>query len=182
VTGRGEHRRLVYTVRREPGETVLFYQVSAQVNSLVGSAHGGHGSIPFTATAGSGRRQIIAQVYIDGAPQARTVVGSYPAPGLQRLGKVRALRVSRHGGRVTVTFPAVPGAKLYRLYMALSNGTRRMLVTKARRAVFSPVFLDASGTITVRPLGDGVYTASGPATRERFAVAVRTTAKHKRRG
>jgi hypothetical protein len=77
VTGRGEHRRLVYTVRREPDETVLFYQVSAQVNSLLGTAHAGHGSIPFTATAGTGSRQVVAQVYIDGAPQARIVVGSY---------------------------------------------------------------------------------------------------------
>ena len=181
VAGRGEHRRLVYTVRREPGETVLFYQVSAQVDTLLGTTHGGHGSIPFSATAGTGRRQIIAQVYINGAPQARTVVGGYLAPGLRRLGRAHAVRVSRRGGRVTVTFAAVPGATRYHLYMALSNGTRQMLVTNARRAVFSPVFLDASGTITVRPLGDGVYTASGPATRGRFAAAVRTTIEHKRR-
>jgi len=46
---------------------------------------------------------------------------------------------------------------------ALSDGTRAVITTHARPATFSRLFGDTGGTITVRAVGDGLNTATGPA-------------------
>ncbi|MHB1569436.1 MAG: hypothetical protein ACYC0H_09555, partial [Solirubrobacteraceae bacterium] len=154
--------------------TVSFYEVSAQVHRLIATVRTARGSVPFTVTAGRGRRQIVADVYVDGAPQTRTVVGGYSAPAFQRMPAVRRLRIRRLGSRLTVTFARVRGARSYAVYALLSTGARRALITRGARVVLASVFPDARGTVTVRALGDGIYTANGPAAKARFGTALRS--------
>jgi PKD repeat protein len=175
VTGRGQSRRLVYRVAAEPGQTVRFFELSPQVDRLLGTARGSRGSIPFTATSGRGRRLIVAEIEVNQVPQARIAVTSYRAPALVRLARVRHLRVTRRGASLTVAFAPVSGARGYEVYVVASNGARRMLLARRPRATLAPVFLDAAGTIAVRALGDGIYTADGPAARVRFAAV---TSRH----
>lgn len=169
VGGRGTHRRLVYRFMRRPGQSVEFFEISGQVHRALGTTAGGHGSIAFTASPGQGRRQIIAEVYGDGAPRLRMTVTSYMPPSLTRLGRVRHLRVRHSGARATVTFAGVPGATDYRVYMALSDGTRQLVTTRPHRATFGPIFIDSGGTITVQAIGDGLNTVTGPAVRAKLA-------------
>ena len=189
VSGRGTHRRVVYRFMRRPGQSVEFFELSGQVHRALGSTTGGHGSIAFTASPGQGRRQIVAEVYGDGAPRLRMTVTSYAPPTLARLGRVRHLRVRHSRARATVTFAGVPGATDYRVYMALSDGTRQLVTTRAHRATFGPIFVDSGGTITVQAIGDGLNTITGASVRAKLAtlfgpgkpVRRRVPARHKRR-
>jgi hypothetical protein len=162
VTGDGTHRSLHYRFTRMAGQSVEFFEISGQVHRSLGTTVGGQGAIAFTASAGHERRQIVAEVYGDGAPRLRVPVTSYRAPSLVRLGRVRHLRVTRRGGRATVTFSAVPGAKTYRIHLTLSDGTRQMIITRKHRATFGPIFVDSGGAIAVEPIGDGLNTITGP--------------------
>jgi hypothetical protein len=83
--GRASDYGLVYRFARRPGQSVEFFEISGQVHRALGSTAGGSGSIAFTAGAGRGRRQIVAEVYGDGAPRVRTTVTSYLAQAPVRL-------------------------------------------------------------------------------------------------
>jgi hypothetical protein len=162
VTGTGLHRRLVYAVKPQPGQSVMFYEVSPQVHRLLGTTAAASGSIPFTASTGTGRRQIIADVLMGGAPQTQLVVGSYPAPATQRLGKVRRLRLRRRGLTGTISWRRVPGASSYRLSLALTNGTRMMVMTGRMRVPVAHLLEYVGGRITAQAIGDGQTTVDGP--------------------
>ncbi len=142
-----------------------FLEISGQVHRSLGTTTGGHGSLPFIASAGKGRRQIVAEVFGDGAPSLRTTVSSYQAPSLRRLGRVRHLRVSHSRDRALVAFAPVRGASEYRVNMMLSDGTRQVITTRAHHATFAPIFIDSGGTITVQAIGDGLHTSSGGSVR-----------------
>jgi len=169
VTGSGTHRRLVYSFARRPGQDVEFFEISGQVHRSLGTTNGGHGSLPFTASAGHDRRKIVAEVYGDGVPSLRTTVSSYQAPSLVRLGRVAHLRVSHSRDRALVAFAPVRGASRYRVCMDLSDGTRQVINTRARHATFAPIFVDSGGTITVQAVGDGLHTRSGASVRRRLS-------------
>jgi hypothetical protein len=177
VSGGGTHRRLQYSIEREPGELVRFMEVSGQLDRQIGVASGGRGSIAFTATPGSGRREVEAEVLVDGAPQRRLDVASYEPPARAALRAVGHIRVKRHGGQVTVTFAAVPGAKSYSVYLALDDGARLASITGKRSVTLGPVFLEVAGRLSVRALGDGVNTTDGPSRTVSVAAAI-STVKH----
>jgi hypothetical protein len=165
VTGSGQHRRLIYSFTRRAGQDVEFLEISGQVHRLLGSTTGGHGSLPFTASAGHGRRRIVAEVFGDGAPNVRMTVSTYQAPSLARLGRVAHLRVRHSRDRALVAFAPVRGASEYRINMKLSDGTRQVINTRAHHATFAPIFVDSGGTITVQAVGDGLHTRSGASVR-----------------
>ena len=80
VAGSGIHRRILYTVKPVPGQQVEFIERSNQVLRQLGAARGRTGSIPFTATPGPQRRQILANVYEQGTPGPALTVASYQPP------------------------------------------------------------------------------------------------------
>jgi hypothetical protein len=172
VAGRGLHRQLVYRIRQEPGQVVRFYELSGQVHRALGTSHGASGSIPFMAYPGRERRQIIAQSFIDGVPDSRTVVSSYQPPSVQNLSRVGHLRVRRRGASALVTFSRVAGATAYSVSAVLSDGTRVSFMTAGTRVTIAHLFYDVGGAVTVRALGDGVLTADGGRVTVRFKPAV----------
>jgi hypothetical protein len=169
VTGDGKHRRLMYSFTRRPGQSVEFFEISGQVHRPLGSTTGGHGSLAFTASAGHGRRRIVAEVFGDGAPSLRTTVSSYLAPSLLRLSRVAHLRVRHSRDRAIVTFSGARRATIYQVYMRLSDGTRQIRTTRAHRTTFGPIFVDSGGTITVRAIGDGLNTTTSASVRAKLA-------------
>jgi hypothetical protein len=169
VAGRGTHRRVNYRFKRQPGQSVTFFEISGQVHRALGTTTGGHGSIAFTASPGHGRRQIVAEVYGGGVPRVRMTVARYLAPSLVRLGRPGRVRVKRVRATAIVTFTGVPAAAAYRLNMTLSDGTRQVITTHGHRGRFGPIFVDIGGTITVRAVGDGLKTMTGVSVRRRLA-------------
>ena len=85
ISGAGTHRRLVYRIARQAGQSVEFYEISGQVHRLLGTTTAGRGTLAFTASHGNGRRQIVAEVYGDGVPRVRMPVTSYPRRGSHDL-------------------------------------------------------------------------------------------------
>jgi PKD repeat protein len=172
VTGSGFHRRLVYRIPPRHGEVVTFYERSRQVSRQLGTAHGTSGSIAFLAAAGRGRRAIVAEVRIGGAPSTMTPVTSYLAPALQRLAKVRRLHVSRRGLTILATFAPVAGATGYRIAVASTDGARATFVTHTSNLRFSRLLYFVGGRVTVVALGDRVTTLDGARVSVGFAAAI----------
>lgn len=172
VIGRGAKRRIAYQIKREPGQKVIFMERSTQVNRELGSAAGGRGSIAFIAAPGRQQRQIIAEIFEHGAPQTSLTVASYAPPGQTRLGRVRQVSVRRAGANATITFTNVPGARRYAVYVKLSDGARISYVTTRREITYRGLFPEVAGLVTVRALGDNVYTLTGGPRTERLSSAI----------
>jgi hypothetical protein len=173
VAGSGIHRRLVYRMKPEPGQSVMFYEVSPQVHRLLGTATHATGSIPFTASTGSGSRQIIAEVLSNGSPQTREVVTTYRAPTITRLGKVRRVRLRRHRLTGGIAWSRVARASSYEIAIVLDHGVRMMFTTTRTRYSFAPLLEYVGGRITVHAVGDGVLTRDGPPATLRFKAEVK---------
>lgn len=173
VAGRGIHRRLVYDIKREPGQMVDFVEHSAEGIHTLGGRAGGRGSIAFTAVPGHGRRQILAEVSENHAPGASIPVASYSAPPLTRLPAVRHLHVTRSGAKATISFGAVRGARSYSIYMAFDTGERRLYSTTARRRQIGGISAEVTALVTVQAMGDKVYTLAGAPTSAKLGAAYR---------
>ena len=169
VTGAGTHRRLRYRIARQAGQSVTFFEISGQVHRPLGTTTAASGTLAFTANPGHGRRQIVAEVYGDGVPRVRMTVTSYLVPGLARLRRVSNLRVHRRRAVATVSFAGVPGAREYRINLALSDGTREVSTTRAHRATFAPIYVDIGGTITIQAVGNGLATLTSAPVRARLS-------------
>lgn len=98
-----------------------------------------------------------------GAPGTSVLVTSYRAPSLRRLGSVRTVRVHRAPHVAIISWGGVPGTHLYEIGVVLSDGTRRLYRTTARRLTVTDIFPEVGARVAVRAQGDGVYTASGSA-------------------
>ena len=173
VTGSGIHRRLEYTVKPVPGQRIEFLERSNQVLRQLGQARGRTGSISFTATPGPQRRQILANIYVDGAAGPALAVASYQPSGRVRLHAVRKLRVRRSGARATVSWAKVPNALSYAVSVVLSDGDRRFYITRAPQLTISGVFLEIGGHVSISAHGDSVFTLSGPTRTAALPPAVR---------
>ncbi|MHB8491259.1 MAG: hypothetical protein ACYDA6_03450, partial [Solirubrobacteraceae bacterium] len=173
VAGHGIHRRRVYDIKREPGQTVTFLESSPEGVHMLGSPSGGRGSIAFTAVPGHGRRQILAEVIENRAPAATLPVSSYVAPSPHRLARVRRVHVSRSGANATITFTAVRGAKSYSVYVAFDNGQRSFYSTTSRRLRLTGISAEITALVTVQAIGDRVYTLTGAPTAAKLGAAYR---------
>jgi hypothetical protein len=174
VSGQGSRRELHYKVGDATGLKVEFIERSAHVDHVIGITTGNKGTISFVPAPGpAGTRQIIAQLTQSGVPVVlrpgtsqpdAIVAGSYSAPGPRQLARVQSVMVHRTGRRVLVTFSPVAGATRYAVAVSLSDGTRELFVTQQRSITIQPVFFEVGGSVTVRALGDGLQTVSGPGT------------------
>lgn len=161
VAGSGIHRRILYTVKPVPGQRVVFIERSNQVLRQLGAARGRTGSIPFTATPGPQRRQILANVYEQGTPGPALTVASYQPPQRMALAAVRRIRIHRSGARATLSWATVPHATTYDVRVVLSDGDRHFYITRVPGVRIAGVFLEIGGRVTVRAEGDSVYTLTG---------------------
>jgi hypothetical protein len=125
VIGRGDARRLSYTVTGPSGQRVTFYERGAQGEAPIGTVVNGHGVLPFHPGQFGGRaRTIVAFAAVDGIPRGSQVVARYTAPPLDHVGKPQELRIVYRAGRADalVRWRRVAGAPNYVVILHTSDG------------------------------------------------------------
>ena len=156
--------RLHYSLRAIPGQQVTFVErEKGHGFRELGSAHGSHGTIPFTPSSALGhRREIIAWVSQGGQPREDVTLAHYTAPPPPPLPPPPGLTVKRHGATVTVGWRTIAGAAGYTLTVRLSDGVRQHYALgirgsgKSRRLTLSlPSYLGASVSIAGQAPGKG---------------------------
>jgi hypothetical protein len=146
-------RTLVYSLRRNPGQRVTFYETGPESFGRIGVAAGERGTLDFTAADGPrGRRTIEAQVESFGLPRAAVDVTTYSAPGPIKPGKPRKLRLRRRGSKLLVSWRQARYAKSYLVATKLKDGRRIGIVTKRTRAKLANVPGIDSGQVRVAGL------------------------------
>ncbi len=155
VSGSGYRRRLTYTVRRIPGQTVRFAEVGGGVRHVLGRTTQTRGAIAFTPRDGrKGRRTIMAQVLQSGLPRRNITVASYIAPARRVPARVSRISVRRSGSRLLVAWPAARNAHDYRVRVNVGDGRHLLFsATARRRQATVPAFKATDrATVTVTPL------------------------------
>jgi hypothetical protein len=171
VTGRARNLTLVYNVRPRPSQAVTFVERGDGVDHVLGVSHGGRGTIPFTPGMGpAGRREIIAQVTLDGIPDANIDAGHYLAPGPPRAGRPAFVHALRHGSRLAVSWGASPSAVRYTISIATDGGPSVSLTRDGRARGLTLTNVGA-GTVTVSVAGIGPLGEHGPAARTKVRGA-----------
>jgi PKD repeat protein len=179
VVERRGRLRLLYAVKPEPGQRVVFFEQGRDVYRRIGATAAAHGALAFTPAPGpGGRRQILAEIFEDGAPvllrpgaPATIVLARYRAPGPRRLGRVARLSVHHADTRVLVSFSGVRGTQRYAVTVTLSSGQHLLFLVRRRRLTVNDVPGEITGKVTVQALGDGARTRTGPATLARIPQA-----------
>jgi hypothetical protein len=132
VGGHGTTRNLSYSVTTRPGLSIAFAEHAKRTYHLLGRASRAHGTLRFTAAAGTaGTRTIDAIVSDDGVQREIIPVTSYHAPGPATPGKVHSLRVSKHGTRFHVRFGAATNTSYYDVTVTGSDGRHLLLIIRA---------------------------------------------------
>jgi hypothetical protein len=165
VTGGARNLTLVYNVRPRPSQTVTFVERGHGVNHALGVSHGGRGTIPFTPGMGpAGRREIIAQVTLDGIPDANIDVGHYTAPGPSHAGRPAFVHAARHGSRLAVNWGASPNAVRYAISI-VTDGGPSVTLTRDSRARGLTLTNVGAGAVTASVAGIGPLGEHGPIAR-----------------
>ncbi len=155
VTGRGHQRTLEYSVKPVAGQSVSFIERGASAGERIGDATGATGRLKFEPAAGAAeRRRIVALVTQDGAVRGEYEVARYTAPSAQRPGRPRALRVSRRGGGLRITWKATGTADVHQATVRLRDGRRLVVRTRRSSAFIRGVRREIAGTVSVRGLLD----------------------------
>jgi hypothetical protein len=156
-------RRGVLTHRVKPakGQVVRFFERSAKVSHQIAM---GSGKTRFKPAFGpAGRRDIVAQVIQDGGIRDEIKVASYVAGKPARAGRVRGVKLRRHGNRVVVTWKRAANAGGGYVF----NGAGVSKVLRGRRVVLRNV---PRGAVRVTVQARRAYDeAGGPVTRARGA-------------
>jgi hypothetical protein len=172
VSGRGRARTLHYAVSGPPGLAVQFAEQGASTWRVLGSAHGPHGTLPFTPAIGpAGTREVVALVSENGMPLRRQVLTHYRAPGPPRPGAVSGLRVARHGRAFRIAFGRASGAARYTVHAIATDGHRSTWVISRgphRRTVPAIGYADR---LDVTVAGISSLDETGPAARASASYA-----------
>ncbi len=153
VRGRGATRTLRWAASAQPGQHLLFEERGAGVAARLGERAGRRGTIRFTPAPGRGRRTITATVLQNGSPRARLTVARFVAPKASRGGRLRALKVTLKGRRVTLRWSPVKGAAHYLVSVRTASGTTVRLASKRTRTLtISDLATVRSATATVTAL------------------------------
>ena len=134
IGGGGVRRRLSYSINAHPGLSVAFAERAHREYHVLGTARGARGTLRFVPGVGAaGPRTIYALVSENGVQREALKVGSYRAPGPLTPGRVRGLRVRRHGRRFTVSFSGATGAAYYLVSVTGTDGRRVLDLVRGRR-------------------------------------------------
>jgi hypothetical protein len=134
VTGSGPRRTLHYLIGSPVGQLVTFFERGPSVFTRIGSARGGRGVIRFAPAAGPGGvRQIVAQIQVDGVPAPDRVAGRYRAPAPFTAVKPAALRVTRRGTTLLVSWRPEAGATMYGITINQRSAGQRLIRLPAGR-------------------------------------------------
>lgn len=170
----GRHRfALAYKiVHYVPGTKVRFVERGRDSTHVLGVVSAARGTLRFTPQDALGRhRRIVAYLLNgEGAPLRVLTAGRYTAPGAARGGRVRGLRIARHGTAALLSWRATPGARLYKVTVQGSDGRVQRFNRKAagRGVALTNVLPFESFTATVVAEG-GPNLLPGPAAKARLA-------------
>jgi len=153
-------------LRRIPGQRVTFAESGRDVRNAIFSTSAGKGLRRFRPGDGpAGRRRIIAMIQQSGVPRTTLTAGSYRAPGMPKPRKPRKLKLQRRGSGLVVTWVPNPARFRHALYFRLSDGRRRVAVTRAGRSRFTLKRFPRKVAARVSVMGLTAANGKGPAAR-----------------
>ena len=156
IGGRGRARTVSWRIKPLAGQRVRFAEIGKDVRNVIATARGRTGTARFRPADGpAGTRRIVALVEQNGGPRTTLDVASYRAPGMPRPHRVRALKITRRGSRLTVRWRAHDGrAFRHAVYLKVSDGRRllRVLPAKRRSVVVRGIPRQSKVTATVTGL------------------------------
>jgi hypothetical protein len=164
VAGSGSRRALIWRLRPQPGETVIFLEQARTVDATLTRPVARRGRVVFRPARGpGGRRRIVALVLKDGMLHDRLTVGSYRASAVRRA-RPRSASFTIRRGTLTVRWRAVRGASGYEV--TVGTGNRHVIRLRAAKGKHQVVLRDLGGlrprAVTVAAVRDGLV---GPAIR-----------------
>ncbi len=163
VKGSGPKRSFAWSLAPRAGQTVEFAEIGKDVKAAITATARARGVLRFTPAPGpGGRRTIVAKVLQDGVPRKVITVGSYVAPAMARPAKVSALKVTRAGTKLRISFrPKVAGFR-HAVRVALSDDRElvRVLSARTRTLTVGNVAPRTTGKVSVTDLTAG--NAKGP--------------------
>ena len=167
-----------------PGTGVEFVERGRDSTHVLGIARRASGTLRFTPQDALGRaRRIVAYLLNgEGAPVRVLTVGHYRAPGAVRGGRVRGVKIVRHGLTAVVTWGATAGTRQYRVQVRGSDGRRDTFLRKpgSRSVLLTNVLPFESFTATVTAEG-GPNLLRGPAASAKLAAMKVNTGAPSRR-
>jgi hypothetical protein len=150
VGGKGRNRLLSYRATTGKDLTTTFYEQGPMGAHKLGVAKGKRGTLKFApATGPRGKRTIEAVVERGGIPRLRKAIATYTAPGPQRPGKVKKLKVKRRGHNVLASWHKASGASRYAVRIDLPDGRRVLRVTKKTNVSLGRTPRDGRVKVTV---------------------------------
>jgi hypothetical protein len=150
VGGKGRKRLLSYRASKGQGLKTTFFEQGPMGARKLGVAKGKRGTIHFAPAAGPrGKRTIMALVERNGFPRLRKSIATYVAPGPVHAGRVKKVRLTRHGKTVHATWSKATGATVYAVRIDLPDGRRVLRVTRSRKVTFHGAPRDGHVTVTV---------------------------------
>jgi len=166
------------------GTGVEFVERGRDSTHVLGIARRAAGTLRFTPQDALGRaRRIVAYLLnAEGAPVRVLTVGHYRAPAAVRGGRVRGVKIVRHGLTAVVTWRATAGTRLYRVQVRGSDGRLDTFLRKpgSRSVLLTNVLPFESFTATVSAEG-GPNLLRGPAATVRLAAMKVNTGAPSRR-
>jgi hypothetical protein len=172
VGGKSRSRVLTWKLRQIPGQKVAFAEIGKDVRRVITSTSKGRGSFKFRPADGpAGVRKIEAIVEQDNRPRATLTVASYRAPAAPKPGKPSAVKLTRKGTKLVVSWKPHPAGFRTAVAAQLSDGRKlvKVLPAKARSITFSAVARSTTGRITLMGLTAG--NAKGPAVHAKLKKA-----------
>src|SRR3954454_9139511 len=150
VGGKGRKRLLSYRATTGHGLKTTFFEQGPMGARKLGVAKGKRGTIKFAPAAGPrGRRTSEAVVERGGMPRLRKGIAAYVAPAPAHAGRMKKLRVTRHGKTVHATWGKATAAAVYAARIDLPDGRRVLRVTRSRKITFHGAPRDGHVTVTV---------------------------------
>jgi hypothetical protein len=164
VSGHGPRRAVHYHATMPTGVTIALAEQTGHLLHRIGTVHSGSGTIAFRPAFGpGGKRQLVAEISDNGAPQDSQTLASYTVPAPARPGHAKHLRVRAGHGGFSYSFRPASHAARTLIAINASDGRhlQRLVATGVHRGSIPAIGYGDAVTVTVRGVRvDGV---EGPA-------------------
>jgi len=160
LTHSGRRYVLHYNAGHAASQKVTFIEKGKGTMHPLRTVSGGRGTIAFEPELGkAGRREIVAEVEVGGLPGPPQTIARFSAPSPRRAGTVTHVKVTRHGGKLAISWRKDPSARSYAVIVTQRGGKARMLHVKGRaHSAHLQGILDTEAgkveVVAVGPLGD----------------------------
>ncbi len=146
--------RIAYRIKHlGHGQKVAFRESGKFGGRVIGSARHAKGKLSFKPAPGpGGKRRITALIMRDGLVTDKKVVGSYKAPGPKRPGRVKGLKLHKHGSSLVVSFHKAKRAARTEILVSGHHGAdlAELLPGRKHKARFGALRWEKRLTVKVR--------------------------------